>query len=160
MLRKKDFVSIFVYGTLRPGGPNHERYCRGVVAIEPAKVRGRIEHLPAGYPMLHVSGDEVLARGSSDPHADAALQEDWRARTLSAPEGASVEGELLGFDDPERRFARLDALEGFRAAGGGLYDRVLVRAVVTKTGIVVPAWVYVAPSPPLPIGERPTRSGG
>ena len=146
MLRKKDFVSIFVYGTLRPGGPNHDRYCRGVVAIEPAIVRGRIEHLPAGYPMLHVSAAEVLARGSSDPLAAAALQDEWRARTFSAPEGTPVAGELLGFDDPARRFARLDALEDFRAAGGGLYDRVLVRAVVTRTGLVVPAWVYVAPS--------------
>ena len=138
-------IHVFVYGTLRPGGPNHDRYCRSVAAIEPATVCGRIEHLPAGYPMLHMSPDDVLARGSPDALADAALQDEWRARTLSAPGGATVEGELLGFDDPERRFARLDALEDFRAAGGGLYDRVLVRAVVKRTGGVVPAWVYVSP---------------
>ena len=138
-------IDVFVYGTLRPGGPNHDRYCRDVAAIEPATVRGRIEHLPAGYPMLHVSANDVLARGSSDALADAALQDEWRKRTSSAPEGAAVEGEILGFDDPARRFARLDALEDFRAAGGGLYDRVLVWAVVKRTGLVVPAWVYVAP---------------
>jgi gamma-glutamylcyclotransferase (GGCT)/AIG2-like uncharacterized protein YtfP len=141
-------IDVFVYGTLRPGGCFHERYCAGVAAIEPAIVRGRIAHLPAGYPMLSVPRARVLARGSSDPARDALLQHEWRGRIDAHPgdaEGEAVEGDILRFDDPERRLPRLDALENFRAEGGGLYDRVLVRVTATRTGRVVLAWVYVAP---------------
>jgi gamma-glutamylcyclotransferase (GGCT)/AIG2-like uncharacterized protein YtfP len=143
-------IDVFVYGTLRPGGRYHDRYCRGVVAIEPATARGRLEHLPAGYPMVTVPPADVLARGGADPLRDARLQEEWRTRLASAGSDASdageVVGELLSFDDPETRLPRLDELEDFRASGGGLYDRVLVRVRVTRTGAITPAWIYVAPA--------------
>ena len=144
-------IDVFVYGTLRPGGRFHERYCRGVCAIEPASVRGRLEQLPAGYPMVTISASDVLARGSADALGDAATQAEWRERltreTTPTASGA-VEGEVLSFDDPAERLPRLDHLEDFRATSGGLYDRVLVRARVTRTGLVVPAWIYVTPLAP------------
>lgn len=44
-------IRVFVYGTLKPGGYYWPRFCEGkVIAYEPAKARGRLYHLPLGYP--------------------------------------------------------------------------------------------------------------
>ncbi len=44
-------IRVFVYGTLKPGGHYWDRFCEGkVVASEPAKAKGRLYHLPLGYP--------------------------------------------------------------------------------------------------------------
>ena len=40
--------------------------------------------------------------------------------------GDTVHGELMTFDDPERRLITLDALEGYVPGEEGLYERVLV----------------------------------
>jgi gamma-glutamylcyclotransferase (GGCT)/AIG2-like uncharacterized protein YtfP len=46
---------VFVYGTLQPGERNFNRYCSGVaVSSEPAKARGCIYELPAGYPAMTI----------------------------------------------------------------------------------------------------------
>jgi gamma-glutamylcyclotransferase (GGCT)/AIG2-like uncharacterized protein YtfP len=46
-------VTMFVYGTLKPGEAYHERYCRPhLVQATPARVPGRLYHLPMGYPAL------------------------------------------------------------------------------------------------------------
>lgn len=61
---------IFVYGSLRPGQPEHTRICGGYTfTAVPAQTRGRILQLADGYP--------ALTTGS-----------DW------------IEGEVLCFDDP------------------------------------------------------------
>lgn len=45
--------SVFVYGTLKPGQQNYDRYCGDrVVYHEPASVPGRLYHLTPGYPGL------------------------------------------------------------------------------------------------------------
>ncbi len=46
-------LSLFVYGTLKPGQWAFEQFCQGqVLASAPALVRGRLYHLSLGYPAL------------------------------------------------------------------------------------------------------------
>lgn len=54
--------------------------------------------------------------------------------------GDTVHGELMSFDDPERRLITLDALEGYVPGEEGLYERVLVPAEIA--GETVLAWTY------------------
>ena len=84
----------------------------------------------------------MLATGTTDYPGDAGKQ-----RFLSPPAEAlppgwdTVYGELMTFyDDPERRFVALDALEGYVPGEKGLYERVLLPVEVT--GEVVLAWAY------------------
>ncbi len=45
-------LSVFVYGTLKPGESNHH-YCGDcILGQAPALVRGRLYALPAGYPAM------------------------------------------------------------------------------------------------------------
>ncbi len=42
---------IFVYGTLMSGFINHDLYlAEHIVTMQPAKIKGRLFHLPVGYP--------------------------------------------------------------------------------------------------------------
>ncbi|NJN23760.1 MAG: gamma-glutamylcyclotransferase, partial [Acaryochloridaceae cyanobacterium RL_2_7] len=44
-------LKVFVYGTLKPGYDNHNRYCRDrLLEIQPAQVKGSLFQLPVGYP--------------------------------------------------------------------------------------------------------------
>jgi gamma-glutamylcyclotransferase (GGCT)/AIG2-like uncharacterized protein YtfP len=45
-------MKLFVYGTLKPGESNHDRYCQSVTQIEAAIVYGSLYALPLGYPAL------------------------------------------------------------------------------------------------------------
>ena len=108
-------LRLFVYGTLKQGYWNHERFCRGVLSVEEAVVRGRLYELPSGIPVLEVPEADVLAHGTADPLADVATQArlaaEFAARAAQHPDpgknGAPggrwgpVYGELLTFDDPE-----------------------------------------------------------
>ena len=67
-------LRLFVYGTLKQGYWNHERFCRGVLSVEEAVVRGRLYELPSGIPVLEVPEADVLAYGTADPLADVATQ--------------------------------------------------------------------------------------
>jgi gamma-glutamylcyclotransferase (GGCT)/AIG2-like uncharacterized protein YtfP len=77
-------LSVFVYGTLKPGGHYWPEFCEGkVVSHRPAKIRGELYDLHLGYPGLRLQG------------------EDW------------VYGYVLQMCD-ETALARLDYLEGYR----------------------------------------------
>ncbi|MEL6398283.1 MAG: gamma-glutamylcyclotransferase [Cyanobacteria bacterium J06626_4] len=53
-------VTVFVYGTLKPGEAAYRRYCQPqVVSAQPALVQGDLFHLPQGYPALTV-GDRWI----------------------------------------------------------------------------------------------------
>ncbi|MFP4157319.1 MAG: gamma-glutamylcyclotransferase [Opitutales bacterium] len=53
-----DDLTVFVYGTLKPGGHYWPRFCEGKVADPvPAKVRGELYDLHIGYPGLRLIGD-------------------------------------------------------------------------------------------------------
>ena len=47
-------LRLFVYGTLKRGYWNHQRFCAQARKIEPAVVWGRLYRLNAGFPALEV----------------------------------------------------------------------------------------------------------
>ena len=142
-------LRLFVYGTLKRGYGNHDRFCRGALEIREAWVRGRLYEGP-GFPLLEVPDEDGLACGTRDPLADLATQARFSNRVGSIPrlvpesatagDWGAVYGELLTFDDPESRLPAIDRLEGFRPGGRSLYRRVLVPATVN--GARELAWVY------------------
>lgn len=145
-------IALFVYGTLKSGFPNHDRFCRNAIDIQPATVWGRLYDLGA-YPALEVPAESILAHGTADPLADAATQArfdaemaqylDIRAKALTRRGWRLVQGELMTFNDPEERLPPLDRLEGFHPGGRSLYERVLV-PVSTNGTRILPAWGYAA----------------
>jgi len=160
-------LRLFVYGTLKRGFWNHDRFCRGVLAVEDTLVRGRLFETSSGIPVLQVPEEDILAVGTTNPLADVATQAHVKAR-MSNPEpipdrlskkgtGAPwgpVYGEILTFDDPVIRLPAIDRLEGFHPGGPCLYRRVLVPAQVNGAGL--PAWLYVGEDP---ISKRFTPLG-
>jgi gamma-glutamylcyclotransferase (GGCT)/AIG2-like uncharacterized protein YtfP len=145
-------LRIFVYGTLKRGFWNHDRFCRGVLDIREAEVRGRLYEMHSGIPVLQIPDRDVLAHGSPDPLADVATQARLSEQLASYPVPAlqsatagdwgRVYGELLTFDDPETRLPAIDRLEGFRPGGSSLYKRVLV-PVCIEHAMALPCWLYV-----------------
>ena len=162
-------LRLFVYGTLKRGFWNHDRFCRGVVTVEDALVRGRLFETSSGIPVLQVPEEDILAVGTANPLADVATQARVKA-CMSNPEpthdrlpnkgtGApwgDVYGELLTFDDPENRLPAIDRLEGFHPGGPCLYRRVLVPVRANGTGL--PVWLYVADVNEY-LGFKPLPSG-
>jgi gamma-glutamylcyclotransferase (GGCT)/AIG2-like uncharacterized protein YtfP len=171
MKRPSDLLRVFVYGSLKQGFTYHDDYCRGVLSIEPAAVRGLLFEHPSGFPVVKVDRDDVLAEGTEDPAADMAVQRAMGSRVcvasaqpgISAAEGLPgicpaqgslrkaslpfgpwrlVQGELMTFDDPEVRLPALDRLEGFHPDEPTLYRRALL-PVQPVSGLLVAAWVYV-----------------
>ena len=151
-------IALFVYGTLKRGYSNHEDYCRGVLAVEEALVRGCLYIRPDRIPFLEVPDEDILATGTADSAADAVTQErlardiePWllAERPVVPPLSGRgvVRGELLEFDDPETRLPAIDRLEGFRPGGRSLYRRVLVPVRVKESFTV--AWTYAVETRPL-----------
>jgi len=55
-----ELVKVFVYGTLKPGEANYQRYCADkVVAATRSSVKGQLFALPVGYPAM-VLGEGVV----------------------------------------------------------------------------------------------------
>jgi len=104
---------VLVYGTLRRGMANHDRFCFDIVDVIPAWTRGRLYALPYGFPAM-----------------------------VPADDGRVI-GELLFFPDPAAALHRLDHLEGFRPDGPCHYDRIVVEAHLLAGGETVRAWCYV-----------------
>lgn len=133
-------IRLFVYGTLKRGYWNFERYCRNAVDIQPATVWGRLYQLPAGYPAIEVPETTILAHGTDDPVADAITQKCLAETSYNwtRPEGDwdLVHGEVMTFLDPERDLPPIDRLEGVGLKKPTLYDRVLLASSV---GLV---WLY------------------
>ena len=143
-------LTLFVYGTLKRGYRNHDRFCQGALELRQAQVRGRLYEGP-GYPLLQVPDEDILAQGTSRPADDVATQARLAGqrlpprRTVATPAASGswgpVHGELITFDDAESRLPALDRLEGFHPDGQCLYKRVLVTAAAN--GACEIAWVYV-----------------
>jgi gamma-glutamylcyclotransferase (GGCT)/AIG2-like uncharacterized protein YtfP len=65
-------VKVFVYGTLKPGEINYDRYCVGkVVQEKPAIAYGQLYHLSLGYPGMILGGGQV--QGFLLTFADSAI---------------------------------------------------------------------------------------
>ena len=141
-------LNLFVYGTLKRGQSNHERFCRGLISVQEATVRGRLYELPVGFPALVVPEADMRATGTMNYLADAEAAARYNIVEASEiPSGwDTVQGELLVFDDPEERLPILDDLEGFRPGEKSFYRRVLVPTTLLETGATVPAWAYALKS--------------
>jgi len=63
----KGMLRLFVYGTLKRGFWNHDRFCRGVLAGENAVVRGRLFEARSGIPVLQVPKEDILAHENRRP---------------------------------------------------------------------------------------------
>lgn len=140
-------LGVFVYGTLKRGQRNHDRFCRGVLTMAEATVRGRLYDLPLGFPALVVPQEDVIAIGTTDYLADAEKQH--RAPpgpATSLPDWNTVYGELLSFDDPVERLPALDGLEGFYPPAKSFYRRVLVAATLMEISESVLVWAYAVES--------------
>jgi gamma-glutamylcyclotransferase (GGCT)/AIG2-like uncharacterized protein YtfP len=116
----RDPLPFFVYGTLRPGEPNHDLYLRGrTLAEEPGRLPRAVLYDGPGYPYaVEQPGGEV------------------RGELVTARPDAY--GELL---------AALDRLEEYVPGDPcNLYERV-ARPVLRGDGTLVRAWVYLAAPP-------------
>jgi gamma-glutamylcyclotransferase (GGCT)/AIG2-like uncharacterized protein YtfP len=151
----KHRIDVFVYGTLKRGERNHDRFCSGVLRVSDATIRGRLYDLPFGFPGLVVPEEHILAVGTTDYLADAEKQ------GASVPTAASIGedtvcGELFTFDDALDRLPALDGLEGFQPGETRLYRRVLIPA--HADGGTRLAWAYAMEKPSgehLPNGRWP-----
>jgi len=110
-----DERSVFVYGTLKPGGRYWPRFCEGKVsAVVPARIRGELYDLGVGYPAY-------LGRGDG-----------W------------VEGCVLTFLR-EEDFAQVDWLEGYspsRPAEENEYQRIRVDCFSPEGTPLGGVWAY------------------
>ncbi|MFD8521003.1 gamma-glutamylcyclotransferase family protein [Streptomyces capillispiralis] len=111
-------LPFFVYGTLRPGERNHDRFLRGrTLREEPGRLR-----------------DAVLYEGPGYPYA--------------VEETGSVVGGELVTALPEAYaglLAELDRLEEYVPGDpSNLYERVAGEVVRDADGTAVRAWVYLA----------------
>ncbi len=150
-------LALFFYGTLKRGHANHERFCSGYSRVEEATARGRLHHLPSGYPALVVPKEDIRATGTANPIRDASERQRLGQAGVHRSDGPLVFGELFFFDDPEERLPALDRLEGFSPCRSSLYRRVLILTEIPG-GAGVPAWAYVTEEPtgtPLPGGRWP-----
>jgi len=142
-------ITLFVYGTLKRGYWNHDRYCRNAIDIRPATTWGRLYQLPAGYPALEVPESHILAHGTADPLADAQTQARLNAtpHTFIRPTGDwdLIHGELITFPNPSQDLPPIDRLEGFYVGGTSLYRRVLI--CIWGDAKHCLAWVYSASYP-------------
>jgi gamma-glutamylcyclotransferase (GGCT)/AIG2-like uncharacterized protein YtfP len=140
-------LNLFVYGTLKRGQSNHERFCQGLISVQEATVRGRLYELPFGFPALVVLEADVRATGTTNYLADAEAGRYEEVEPSETPSNwDTVRGELLAFDDPEECLPTLDDLEVFRPGAKSFYRRVLIPATLLETGTTVPAWTYAVES--------------
>ncbi|MEO0794618.1 MAG: gamma-glutamylcyclotransferase family protein [Verrucomicrobiota bacterium] len=110
-----DQPKVFVYGTLKPGGYYWPRFCEGrVVSAIPARVKGQLFALPAGYPAL--------------THGDG-----WTHGYLLTLKDAAV---LAGFDS-------LEGYEVGRRSEDNEYDRVEIDVYWEDGGIAGRSWTYM-----------------
>jgi gamma-glutamylcyclotransferase (GGCT)/AIG2-like uncharacterized protein YtfP len=115
-------LSVFVYGTLKPGGRYWPAFCAGKVDEPvPAKIRGELYDLHVGYPGLLLQGDS------------------W------------VSGYILNFKTAED-LARLDGLEGYhseRSYAENEYIRLKLPAYSVSGEPLGKVWAYEITKPML-----------
>ncbi|MBG0855431.1 gamma-glutamylcyclotransferase [Streptomyces spinoverrucosus] len=111
-------LPFFVYGTLRPGEPNHDSFLRGRTHTEePARLTGAVLYDGPGYPY--------------------AVEEP----------GGMVTGDLITPvpDAYDELLTVLDRLEEYAPGNArNLYERVSREVVRDTDGAALRAWVYVA----------------
>ena len=143
-------LSLFVYGSLRPGENNYDQLSEAVLTSRTVNWPGHLRLRPEGYPALSLPANWPIRM--VQPY-------DWTVPELAvpvAPEVArGVAGEILTLQDSQRLRRHLDDFEGFTPR---LRDYVRVACGWEGEWI----WTYVAPEerPEWPLIERwPHQSG-
>lgn len=111
-------LSVFVYGTLKPGGFYYQQYCEGrVVRHHEAIALGQLYDLPLGYP--------AMTEGT-DP----------------------VQGYVLIFDDPSvvNELDELEGYDPQRSPDQNEYQRIWVEVFDLNRRSLGSAWAYVMSS--------------
>jgi gamma-glutamylcyclotransferase (GGCT)/AIG2-like uncharacterized protein YtfP len=112
-------LTVFVYGTLKPGGRAWARLCEGKVAdAKPARVRGRLYHLSAGYPALR----------DDSKNAESATRESSGGPVPAADETNWVHGWRLVLRDAAalRAFDEWEEFDPARNPGDNTYNRIKI----------------------------------
>lgn len=143
-------LSLFVYGSLRPGQNNYDQLSEAVLDSSTVHWPGQLRLRPEGYPALSLPSEWPAVLGK--PY-------DWTVPEQEVPDVPTVcqwvPGEILILrDSPELR-RRLDDFEGFTPQ---LKDYLRVACAYDNAWI----WTYVAPEdrPEWPLIERwPHQSG-
>lgn len=108
-------LRVFVYGTLKPGECNYDRYCAAsVVEVQAAFAYGQLFDLPFGYPAM-TSGD------------------------------SPVYGFVLSFAEPDTlaQLDELEDYDPHRPADQNEYIRVEIATFGLDHQPIGPAWVYL-----------------
>ncbi|BDI14745.1 gamma-glutamylcyclotransferase [Nostoc cf. commune SO-36] len=114
-IKFSDLVQVFVYGTLKPGETNYQRYCAGkVVDVKRVFVQGKLFALPMGYP--------AMTLGDSQVH-----------------------GYLLSFSDPRilNELDVLEDYQPNRQTPENLYNRQIIEVYEAQSLSYSWAWVYL-----------------
>lgn len=134
-------IDVFVYGTLKPGGTYHQRYCAPYLhTAQPAQVLGKLYDLPAlGYPVM-IPGEDWVQGYVFKLAAIALPGLDYLEGYIPPEQQASEAG-----NDPEEDYIRQQT-PVFDRAGQPLGN----------------AWIYVMEVPPagavwLPDGDWKIR---
>lgn len=144
----KDQLSLFVYGSLKPGECNDHVISQFLLSAEEAHTHGALRLRPDDYPALYLEGYESL--GTADYWADLKLE-----TACECSSGEKVPGQLLTLREGARLLARLDEFEGFFPGRTSEYLRVAL-SVATAEGLK-PCWTYIGVGTP-PHEWRPLAS--
>ncbi len=146
---------LFVYGTLKQGFVNHERFFPGGAESRPACVPGVLFDTPWNHPVARIPSNCILAYGSSSVCADLAVQCQFRSwvdpnaavKSTDSPyfSGQILQGEILILDDPDRDLPKLDAFEEYTpGSSSSRFQRILVWTLWGDLWIA--AWMYAGGS--------------
>lgn len=114
-MKDLSLLKVFVYGTLKPGEFNYQRYCSGkVINANRAIAQGQLFNLPAGYPAM------VLGEG-------------W------------VHGFVLSFGDPNvlRELDAYEDYQVGRSPDQNLYERYRIETCASTGQPLGSAWAYL-----------------
>lgn len=135
-------LSVFVYGTLKPGGRYWPEFCEGKVGEPiPAKIRGALYNLHVGYPGLWL-GEPNFASTTQPEALPNASARPGRSRAL--PKEKWALGYVLTFKK-EEDFLRLDDLEGYhpdRSYSENEYVRKKVQSYSIVGAPLGKVWAY------------------
>lgn len=131
---------LFVYGTLKSGFSNHDRFCSNARSITTAAAYGSLYDLPYGFPAFLTPSENILSLGSADIDHDLTIQYGSWNLEPNIKLSKVVHGELITFKNAEKFIPSIDYLEGFRPGGDSMYDRVLIP--IQQDGVWLSAWTY------------------
>lgn len=127
-------LSLFVYGSLRPGQCNFGQLSEFVLESQTVVWPGQLRLRPEGYPALVLPTEMVQRPGQLYD-----WETPWAVPPVHLP-GGLILGEVLRLQDSPRLRRRLDDFEGFSED-----PPEYLRVAVPWQGRWV--WTYVAPSP-------------